>query len=192
LCVLDEGAAATAATRSRAWMRALFWAPAVVYIAANYLLLGRAPSIWHQLNAALDGNGRAALIALYSVVGIGALVMIARNGRRSLAVYAITLALVGAFFAMYSMERQAAEKIHMAQYGAFGLLLFTALRFDFDPRGRALYAIGIAIGIVAGLTDELIQAILPNRVFTFHDVVVNGASAALVLVFLRLHAPRIS
>lgn len=100
----------------------------------------------------------------------------------------VSLGLVAAFGAMYVAEHYPGEKFHMFQYGVLGLLLFGALRVDLDPRGVALYAVGISIGAVAGLVDELIQHLLPNRVFTPHDVVVNGASVALVLVFLRVHA----
>ncbi|MFK7990828.1 MAG: VanZ family protein [Sandaracinaceae bacterium] len=77
----------------------------------------------------------------------------------------------------------------MLQYGIVGGLLFVALRVDFDHRASRLYVIGAALGTLAGLLDEVIQHDLPTRVFTLHDVFVNGGSAALILAFIGLDQP---
>ena len=72
----------------------------------------------------------------------------------------------------------------MFQYGIFGLLIYKSLSLDFDPGSMRLYITGGAVCLVAGAVDEIIQGILPNRVFTWHDVLINGLSGILVLMFI--------
>ena len=74
----------------------------------------------------------------------------------------------------------------MAQYGLLGVLLYNALKIDFDKYGSALYLVGAAICIAAGAMDEVIQGILPNRHFTWHDVLINGLSGILSLLVIRV------
>lgn len=177
------------AERGASLRRAALWVLASGYLAGSYLTLEQAPEIWRVLNQAIGGRGGDAMVALYGVVGLVAVFLVARAGRPSPKALIVTVGLAGLFAILYAMERGPAEKFHMFQYGVFGALLYLALRVDLDPGGRWLYAIGAAIGVAAGLVDELIQRELATRVFTLHDVFVNGASASAVLVFLRVHQP---
>jgi len=167
----------------------VLWGLAAGYLTANYLLLEEAPTIWRSMNRAAGGEGGAVIVGAYVVLAVVGVFAWWRFGVRSRLTILGTLALAGAFALMFWVEQRPGEKFHMLQYGAFGALLFAALRVDLDPRGIALYAVGVPIGVAAGLTDELIQDALPNRVFTVHDVFVNGGSVALVLALGRLHLP---
>lgn len=168
--------------------RALLWGVAIAYLATSYLTLERAPFYWRELDRALGGSAGELLIAVYVVLAAAGVVWLARGPRRPPSSYAVMAGLALAFAAAWVVERGAAEKFHMLQYGVFGALVWAALRMDLDPRGVRLYVVGSAIGIVAGLVDELIQGQLASRVFTLHDVVVNGGSAlgAMVLLWAQL------
>lgn len=130
--------AATDLTVTRSARRTVLWAMAGTYIAGNYLALESAPAVWREIDGALRGRGEMAMFALYALTAIAAMVYVARSRGRSPWTHLATLGLLGVFFAMYSVERGAAEKFHMFQYGLFGVLLFFALRVDMNPRGTRL------------------------------------------------------
>lgn len=68
------------------------------------------------------------------------------------------------------------EVVHLAEYGALGLLLWWALRPE-ARRSAAWMAVAAAGGV--GLVDEWVQHATPGRVFDWRDVVANIASALL-------------
>jgi len=78
------------------------------------------------------------------------------------------------------------------QYGALGALFYAALLERWPrprPAGaprwqrfRGLFA--AALAAAAGWGDEVVQGILPNRVYDLRDVVLNALSGALVVIVL--------
>jgi hypothetical protein len=81
------------------------------------------------------------------------------------------------------------ERIHLLQYGALGALFYTALLERWPPPrpGGARWhqrQPGLLACLLAGLAgwgDELVQGVLPNRVYDLRDVALNAASGALVV-----------
>lgn len=69
------------------------------------------------------------------------------------------------------------ERIHFVQYGILTFLLIRALGVDF--KGWRLYVLAIIIGSLFGLGDEGIQYLLPNRYFSWKDVILNCVSCVL-------------
>jgi len=171
-------------TRHRA--RALWWAVSGLYLALTYATLGAAPIIWKAFDNALGKQGVIPIYALYITIAvvIGRLFVIG-NKKRSRQQYLVLVLLVGVFFLIMQQEKNPGEKIHMAQYGALGILLYRALRVDFDRFDYRLYLHGSVISLMAGELDEIIQGLLANRWFTWHDVFVNGFSSILALLFIR-------
>jgi len=76
-----------------------------------------------------------------------------------------------------------AERLHLAEYGILSYLLYVAFRMDFQE-GKA-YALGFITASGFGLFDELIQFILPNRVFEIRDVLTNIMAAGLGLLVIK-------
>jgi len=78
------------------------------------------------------------------------------------------------------------ERLHLAEYGVLALLFRASLaargRGRNGRRSRPAVA-GAALGLtaVAGLVDELIQGVLPNRQYDLRDVGFNALAAALAL-----------
>ena len=88
---------------------------------------------------------------------------------------------------MFKFEKNPGEKIHMIQYGVLGIFLYNALKIDFNRFDKRLYIFGSLISMILGSIDEVIQGVLPNRVFTWHDVFINGLSAIIALLLIRFN-----
>ena len=56
------------------------------------------------------------------------------------------------------------ERIHFLQYGLLALLCRRALAWHFEPRGQVLGA--VALASVAGVLDEVLQGVTPDRVLS--------------------------
>ncbi len=71
------------------------------------------------------------------------------------------------------------ERIHFVQYGLLALLARSALAWYFKPWQQYVGAFLIAAS--AGWIDELIQGLLPDRVYDLRDVAINAVAAMLAL-----------
>ncbi|MDH3523860.1 MAG: VanZ family protein [Acidobacteriota bacterium] len=71
------------------------------------------------------------------------------------------------------------ERVHFVQYGLLAVLARRALAWHVSPPRQYLGAFVIAA--MAGWADELIQGVLPDRVYDLRDVAIN-AVAALVAI----------
>ncbi len=74
------------------------------------------------------------------------------------------------FFIIMRMNLPA-ERMHFLQYGVLGYLIAWAVRPRFSGIGG--FALIILLGATIGLGDELIQWVLPRRVFDWWDVSYN-------------------
>lgn len=166
----------------------LWWGISAAYICTDYLTLGSMPVVWNRINGMLGGRGIWFQYFLYSTSAIILLVFLYRhrflNTARNLI---FSCAFILLFCAMFYLEKNPGEKIHMFQYGIFGLLLFKSLSMDLPGASLRLCITGSIICFVAGAIDEIIQGILPNRTFTWEDVFINGLSGILVLVFISYY-----
>ncbi len=71
------------------------------------------------------------------------------------------------------------ERIHFVQYGLMALLARRALAWHVAPPRQIPGAFVLAA--VAGWVDELIQGVLPDRVYDLRDVAINAVAALLAL-----------
>jgi VanZ family protein len=169
-------------------LRTIWWSITVIYVIVNYATLGVIPGIWKKINAILGGQGIILLLVIYSSIALALFVfLIFIKKERSLVRYLLLFLFIIVFLTMYLLEVNPGEKIHMFQYGTLGVLTYNALKVDFNRFGKALYLYGALICFAAGALDEMIQWFLPNRWFTWHDVLINGASGILTLLIIRFH-----
>lgn len=166
--------------------RALRWAAVAAYAAFTYATLGVMPAAWERFNALCRGNGLGVQYLLYALLWsylLAYLVFVKRE--RTLRAYLLYVLFLTVFFGAAVLEMRPSEKIHMAQYGLLGFLVFFALAAHFDRFDRRLYIWAALICTAVGAGDEAVQYFLPNRFFTWHDVVVNAASGILALFIIR-------
>lgn len=176
----DAGRAANVTRRQAFW-----WTLTAGYIGITYASLGAMPGYWYALNDLLSGNGILFQYCLYAAVGAVVLGAVYRRGfLRSVESVAVTGVVIAVFAVMFYLEKNPGEKIHMFQYGVLGWLVYKALTLHFHKTSIRLYATGALICLVAGALDEVIQHMLPNRYFTLHDIVINGLSGVIVLLYI--------
>ncbi len=148
-------------------IRLIWWTITIVYLLFTYATLGVMPAIWNSLNSLTGGNGATVLFIIYAFTGIVILFYIVFIKKEiSIKRYLLFFVFIIIFIIMYKFEKLPGEKIHMAQYGVFGILLYNALKIDLDKFSIKLYIYGALICLLAGAIDEVIQLILPNRYFT--------------------------
>ena len=170
------------------YKRILWWSITSIYLGLTYATLGMMPSYWNRLNELLSGNGLLFQYVLYAAIGVGLTLFLYRKGFFNQAKNVlVTLFFVVAFCVMFYLEKNPGEKIHMFQYGIFGWLLFKALALDSKNTSVHLYLTGGLICLIAGALDEVIQGILPNRYFTWHDVFINGISGIMVQLYMYFY-----
>lgn len=71
------------------------------------------------------------------------------------------------------------ERLHFIQYGLLGWLIFYSL-----PRTKMIN--GFLFGLSVGVLDEVLQGILPQRVFDVRDVWMNGMAVLLGIIYAWL------
>lgn len=167
-------------------LRKIWWTLVLSYIALLYLTLGCMPTVWSKINAFFGGKGVISIYLIYSLTGISIFIYILFiKKEKSIRKYLLFFLFSIIFLIMTKLEKNPGEKIHMAQYGLLGILLYNALKIDFDRFGRKLYLYAFIICVITGALDEVIQWILPNRCFTWHDVFINGLSGIITLLGIR-------
>jgi hypothetical protein len=94
---------------------------------------------------------------------------------------ALLAGILGLFFVMtWGLRTNPEEALHFVQYGVLSALLFRAAgqrRAD-----ASAYLLAAAVGITAGIVDELIQWIVPRRYFDFRDIGINAIGVVLIQV----------
>lgn len=75
-----------------------------------------------------------------------------------------------------------AKRFHFFQYIPLTAFLFHALRFRI--KDHSIYIWAMMLVTLAGLGDETIQWLLPNRHFGVLDLVINSVAGLLTLVFI--------
>lgn len=166
------------------------WGLALVYIAFVYCTIPLMPQVWGALLTHTEGAVK--FLGIAAVVGLGLALLLKAlrlEGPHRWLRWAGLLA-VGLAYA-YLLQRFArfpAERLHLVEYGLVGFLLLRALCLDL-PAPRA-YIVALLLTGLIGAGDELIQWVLPERVFEMKDVQLNFVSGALGLLAVRLSLHR--
>jgi hypothetical protein len=145
-------------------------------------LLG--PTVW-------TGLGLAAVVALAFVV----------RERPGVAETSLLVAAGAAYLVLVWRLDIVQERIHLIEYGLVGGFVYEALRERWSrpasarvpqPRWQRWPAVvAVLVATLIGWGDELVQGLLPNRVYDLRDVLTNAEAAALLVVVLAArHALR--
>jgi VanZ family protein len=172
-------------------LRTAWWAAVLCYVAFVYATLNVAPALMERLDSFLGGKTALCFFAVYAAASAALLyyVIFIRREKAALKYLVLFLAIAG-LFALVSYARAPAEKVHMAEYGVLGILLYNALKVDLDRFDTRLYAWALVLCALIGTVDEIIQYVLPGRYFDWRDIFMNAASGALVLLVIRINIIR--
>jgi hypothetical protein len=171
------------ASRRTAWLRV------ALFTIVIYATLPVAPLIW-RVFARRVGDAAEVFVLGGLLVSSIALVMVGARHAGALPVARIAslVAICSVYVAIIAtVELTPAEKLHFLYYGMLALLVYQALEIDLAGAGLVIATIGIVALI--GFGDEVIQGIVPRRVFEWKDVALNavsgGLATGLILVFRR-------
>jgi hypothetical protein len=176
---------------SKTVLRIKWWTITALYVIFIYATLNVAPGIWDSVNDLLGGRNDFLLYIVYSAAGLALFYYILFvKKERNIVKYLVLVFYAAVFIIMLRYAQHAREKIHMAEYGLLGIMLYNALKIDFDRFDIKLYLLGVFICALVGYVDELIQGILPNRVFDRRDILMNAVSGILPLLIIRINIIR--
>jgi glycopeptide antibiotics resistance protein len=163
------------------------WLILSVYVALIYLTIPYTPRARDFFISILGKNFDVAVNSTLLVALAAAVYLIFRNARRRVeiilcvSVFAVIAAYI---FIIFRTPITPIEKIHLAEYGLLGYLALNALQ-DVNPINRR-YMLSVAVVLVIGALDEVVQMFFPNRYFQVSDIILNMVSGMLGLSVARL------
>jgi len=101
---------------------------------------------------------------------------------RRLLSYLLLIVILGCYAVGLFIIPYPEEKWHFMEYGILAYLIFKACRVDFQE--GISYFLSLLLTTLIGWGDEGIQGLLPNRYYDIRDVVINGISGVLSLLFV--------
>ena len=166
------------------FLRIGWWLLTLLYISLIYLILPYAPTLWSLYNGFLLGNG---VLSVYIVCFIAIILIffhINRN-KKPVVTYLLFFLLVLIAFILNELAIVPAEKVHLLEYGLLSIIFYNALKIDISRYNNWLYVVGSILCSVTGFYDERIQLALPNRYFSWRDVILNIFSSILAFLIIR-------
>ncbi|MBF0212865.1 MAG: VanZ family protein [Magnetococcales bacterium] len=154
------------------------WAVVAGYLLTIYLTLPLTPIVSKAAFKFLGKRETGLIISLVLLIILAGMIWVMfRHIRAERRIKALLpfVALIG----VASHIDNPVERVHLLEYGILAFLLFRAMG---QPRGARLFWTYLLV-LVAGLSDETIQWMLPNRYFDLRDVGMNGVGAACGLWF---------
>jgi len=156
------------------------WLWTLAAVVGTYATLGLAG----VLPGLLDDQGLGAVLFVTAMLLVGATV-VAQGLRKQASVMEIGVVLgVAAVYLMLSLRLTLAERTHLIEYGVVASFIYEALRERKAHGGRVPLPAVTAIlltGLI-GTLDELIQLLVPARVFDPIDIWFNVLAALMAVV----------
>jgi len=168
------------------------WAVLAAYTAAIYATLPVGPQAGRALLRTGVGGwllgGGAVVVALAG--GVALLIVLVRRGAPRHAYVALAAAAVGSWGGLAWLRAQHLERIHLPEYAVTAWLAWWALAPLVS--GEALgYAAAAGLAAAIGWGEELLQAVVPGRVYDLRDVAANALGALLgILVVIAVRSGR--
>ncbi len=134
--------------------------------------------VTRDLAAEMDARGLVDDLFFFSAMALfAALGLIGFRARWRGAEIGIVLGAL-AVLVLSSLRMTIVERTHLVEYALVGVLVFEALRERLPAHQRLVATAAWAILITAGLgsIDELIQSLIPSRVFDWRDIGFNAGA----------------
>ncbi len=155
--------------------RKFFTAVAISYTIAMYAGSGWLRQLASQCRQAAGSHLSLAVTGVLFLL-LWCLLYLRRPPIQGYRLLPLALLLCGYGLAIWYL-RMPEERLHLLQYGLLTFFVASALPERLGTVSRSLLIIGLVT--LAGVGDELIQALRPNRVGDIRDVAINFVSAVL-------------
>jgi VanZ family protein len=116
------------------------------------------------------------LLGLILLIMLGLYLISMKRERRARVYLSLILICVVYLLFAFSQSRPV-ERVHLAQYSVLSILVFWAMAEGGGEFGLCLWAVLVTVEL--GFSDELIQGLLPQRIYDINDVMLNGKGAVL-------------
>jgi hypothetical protein len=161
------------------------WVALALYTAAIYLLLPLAPPIGLALARTAVGRwvlGPGLTVIVATLAAVLGVVLYRRRAPGWTYPTLVAAAIVYAV-AFSWLRAQRLERTHLPEYGVAAWLAWRAVA-PLVPGAVPGYVAAALLGAAIGLGDELLQAVVPGRVYDIRDVAMNALGAVLGIVVL--------
>lgn len=164
--------------KSKREKRYWFWAFIVLITILSTLVIGQ--PLANQLR---DQNVQAVFFSLAMLLMAAAVVVHGLKTKPSKTEWATLIGVV-AVYVMFFVRLGAPERSHLMEYSILAIFIHKALVERMTPVGNKLKTALLALSItfIIGVLDEVIQIVIPNRVFDPEDIVFNGMAATMTIV----------
>ncbi len=71
--------------------------------------------------------------------------------------------------------------LHVVEYGILGFLTYNAFRHN-KLLNEKIFFYTIMFATIYGITDEFHQMLVPNRIFSFTDIIADFAGSLIILI----------
>lgn len=169
-------------TAGRLWPR---WLLLGAYVAAVYAFLPYGPAFGKGLGATTGGAWLLGpgIIVLATAGALALLVLLGRRGAPPWAYGALVGAAVTYVVAFSWLQSRHLERTHLPEYGVVAWLAWRAVG-PLVPGTAAGYGAAAALGAAIGYGDELLQRLVPGRVYDPRDIAMNALGAILGIIVL--------
>ena len=165
------------------------WLWTLAVMVAIYATLGPARTLADALR---ERNLLEVSFALVLLLLVGAIVASWVKRRPGWREIGVALGVALAYLAMFLRMESPEERTHLIEYGIVAALIHQAL-LERVRNGRPVpvpAALTVAVTALLGTLDEIIQAMLPSRVFDVRDIGFNALAGFMVIVARLAIAPQ--
>lgn len=163
----------TSSREKRLW----FWTLAVVVAIFAILFIGR--PLANQLR---DQNVQAIFFAIAMLLVGAAMLVYGLRTKPGKTEVTILLGII-AVYTLFIFRLGAPERSHLIEYSVLTIFVHQAL-MERSANGKPVLfpaLLAFLLTFLVGVLDELIQLILPNRVFDMEDILFNGLAATMAI-----------
>ncbi len=150
------------------------------------LTLPIAPVLWRTALKISEPLVNASGYIAFLLIFVGAFAYLIRRGRETNSRGLVATAGFGlVYFLLLKYQcHNPAERFHLIEYGVLAYLAYRAFRLDFSE--TKAYVLSFLLSSGFGFFDEIVQYILPNRVYETRDAMTNALAAAVGLMVVKV------
>ncbi len=166
--------------------KSFVWSLIGCYVTFIYSILYIMRPILNFLKATLGSYLNLSIVIIFLILLSLVLVHIISNRERYSVSQYLWFAFISCLYglAIYIVDVPE-EQVHFIEYGILSGLIYIVLTHDIHNNVYVCF-LTVFIVFVFGAVDEVIQWILPNRIFDIRDILINGISGILVQLLIAM------